>query len=458
MSVLSVWVHFYERNDEARAAEVLSELARTGVQWNNRNGAAHGAGILFFSTCSAELPALVQEMSRGSLERVVLVDLRDSAPNDGVNWRLLSAGAVDVLRSGTPLELARALHARLTRWAEVDRLIASPLIQRNLIGDSRTWRATLRTAVEAARFTDAPILLLGESGTGKELLARAIHSLDARADRKDLIVLDCTTIMPELSGSEFFGHERGSYTGAVGAREGAFARAHRGTLFLDEVGELPHRLQAQLLRVVQEHTYKRVGGDAWQRTDFRLITATHRNLSEMVADGHFRADLYYRLASVGCRVPPLHERPEDILPLFLHFFEELRPEVALPALSPDVRQFLLQRAYPGNVRDLRQLVARIAYRYAGAGPITVGDLPEAERPQFDEHIADWRDGPFEGCIRRALLQGAGLRDISRSSADTAIRIAVQDAGGNMRQAAQTLGVTDRALHLRKAAHKENGVV
>jgi transcriptional regulator with GAF, ATPase, and Fis domain len=384
----------------------------------------------------------------------VLVDLRESIPGNGGNWRLLHAGAVDVLGTGTPRDVARALHARVTRWAEVDRLIASPLIQRNLIGDSSAWRATLRTAVEAARFTDAPILLLGESGTGKELLARAIHSLDARPDRKDLIVLDCTTIVPELSGSEFFGHERGSYTGAVGAREGAFARAHRGTLFLDEVGELPYRLQAQLLRVVQEHTYKRVGGDTWQRTDFRLITATHRNLGEMVADGQFRADLYYRLASVGCHVPPLRERPSDILPLFAHFFEELRPEVPVPDLTPDVRQFLVQRDFPGNVRDLRQLVARIAYRYAGAGPITVGDLPESERPPLEGPIADWRAGPFEGCIRRALLQGIGLRDISRSSADAAIRIAVQDAAGNLRVAARTLGVTDRALHLRRAAHRE----
>src|SRR6185295_226461 len=150
---------------------------------------------------------------------------------------------------------------------------------------------------------------------GKELLARVIHALDPRPDKGELVVLDCTTIVPELSGSEFFGHERGAYTGAVGPRDGAFALAHGGTLFLDEIGELPLALQAQLLRVVQEGTYKRVGGNAWHKASFRLVCATNRDLKEEVARGRFRGDLYHRLATNASRLPPLRDRVEDILVL-----------------------------------------------------------------------------------------------------------------------------------------------
>src|SRR5437763_9151048 len=132
--------------------------------------------------------------------------------------------------------------------------------------------------MEAAFFTDAPVLSTGETGTGKELIARLVHSLDARSKKRDLVVVDCTTIVPTLSGSEFFGHERGAFTGAVSTREGAFALADGGTLFLDEVGELPLTLQPRLLRVLQEHTYKRVGGNLWQEAKFRLVCATNRNL------------------------------------------------------------------------------------------------------------------------------------------------------------------------------------
>src|SRR5262249_44123862 len=152
-----------------------------------------------------------------------------------------------------------------------------------------------------------------------ELLARLIHELNAATKERSLVVVDCTTIVPELSGSEFFGHERGAFTGAVAARDGAFALADGGTLFLDEIGELPSHLQAQLLRVIEEGTYKRVGGNAWQRTNFRLVCATNRDLPRLVEAGKFRGDLYFRIASWVFRIPPLSERIEDILPLARHF-------------------------------------------------------------------------------------------------------------------------------------------
>src|SRR6516162_7426096 len=175
---------------------------------------------------------------------------------------------------------------------------------------------------------------MGESGTGKEMLAQLIKELDFTARTANLTVVDCTTIVPELSGSEFFGHERGAFTGAINARDGAFALANGGILFLDEIGELPLPLQAQLLRVIQERSYKRVGGSTWHRTEFRLVCATNRNLLEMVTRGEFRADLFHRIASFICKLPPLRERIEDIIPLAEHFFRQVDPNHKVPHLDP----------------------------------------------------------------------------------------------------------------------------
>ena len=310
--------------------------------------------------------------------------------------------------------------------------------------------------MEVAHFTDASVLILGESGTGKELLANLINALDSRPNKGDLVILDCSTIMPELSGSEFFGHERGAFTGAVSSRDGVFALADGGTLFLDEVGELPLTLQTQLLRVIQEHTFKRVGGNSWQHTSFRLVCATNRDLWAQVQRGEFRADLYYRIASYVCQLPSLRQRPEDILPLAYHFLKELRPDHEQPALDIPVQEYLLRREYPGNVRDLKQVVARMLCRYAGQGPITVGCIPPDDRPARTEGWGAWLDAGFERAIRVALNRGVGLDAISRSTKETVIRIAVDENGGNLQRAALRLGVTDRTLQMwRKEQRQEN---
>ena len=423
-------------------------MRRLGFVANEWRAAIPGPGIVFVSESDADLNDFIAEASRHGTDRLVAACL-DPAIEPEAAWSLLHAGAADVIVETDEQASAAAIAARLHRWSEVDRLIELPLVQQNLIGRSTAWMSTLRVIVEAAAFTTTPILIEGESGTGKELLARLIHSLDPRRDKKELVVLDCTTIVPELSGSEFFGHERGAFTGAAGARDGVFARANGGTLLLDEVGELPLRLQAQLLRVVQERTYKRVGGDTWHKTDFRLICATNRNLQDMVAKGQFRADLYYRIASVTCTTPPLRERVDDILPLFRHFLAEFRPTGSVPEVDDFVRGFLLKREYPGNVRDLRQLASHIAHRYPGAGPITAGLLPAAERP--DAGNSGWRTRELEACIRSAVLQGAGLKEIARVISETAIRLALEESSGNTRMAAKALGITDRALQLRRAS-------
>jgi transcriptional regulator with GAF, ATPase, and Fis domain len=298
-------------------------------------------------------------------------------------------------------------------------------------------------------------LLIGESGTGKELIARLVHEI-AAFGVAPLHVLDCTTIVPELSGSEFYGHERGAFTGAVSARDGAFALADGGTLFLDEIGELPMTLQAQLLRVIQEGTYKRVGGNAWQRAKFRLICATNRDLPKLVSEGRFRADLYYRIASWVCRIPPLRERRQDIMPLAKYFLTKSWPGLKEPSFDEAVRDFLQTRDYPGNVRDLRQLMGRINCKHVGHGAISVGDVPEDERPKPDEEVALAPSTGFESCVKSMLAAGSGLKEIGREAAEVAIRIAIDEHGGNLQLAARRLGVTDRALQLRRSAERSNG--
>ena len=412
---------------------------------------AGGPGVVLFDEVSEGLCDFVREASQGGYGRVLAVGTSRAALASAQGWTLLRAGASDAFARDGAADAARAALARFERWAAVDRLVDSPLVRNHLVGRSPLWRTVLRQVVEVAAFTDSPLLVTGESGTGKELVARLIHSLDARPRKRELVLLDCTTVVPQLSGSEFFGHERGAFTGAAGPREGAFALADGGTLFLDEVGELPPTLQAQLLRVVQEKTYKRTGGNSWQKTDFRLVCATNRDLVDEVARGAFRADLYYRIASFTCCLPPLRDRPEDVIPLFEHFLAESRPGAAPVELDEPVREYLLNRDYPGNVRDLRQLATRVACRCVGDGPVTVGQLPEDERPALDACTADWRDAAFDTSIRRALVRGVGLKDIGRIATDAAIRIAVVEEEGNLQRAARRLGVTDRALQLRKAA-------
>jgi len=413
-----------------------------------------GPGVIFSSEVTLEICEQLRELSRnGQIQ--VLACCCAAIPGDAA-WRLMEAGASDVLVCTECSVVVHEITARLQRWEVVDRMVNSHAVQDVLVGESQALKAILRQVVEVAHFTDASVLILGESGTGKELVANLIHALATRRDKGDLVILDCSTIMPELSGSEFFGHERGAFTGAVSARDGAFALADHGTLFLDEVGELPLHLQTQLLRVIQEHTFKRVGGNAWQRTSFRLVCATNRDLWAQVQRGEFRADLYYRIASFVCHLPSLRERPEDILPLANHFLKESRPDQDPPALDAPVQEYLLRREYPGNVRDLKQVVARMLCRHAGQGAITVGCIPPDDRPIWTEIWEEWRDAGFERAVRVALARGVGLKTISRETEETAIRIAVDETGGNLQRAAQRLGVTDRALQIRRAAQrKEN---
>ena len=453
----AVWLHFCDEVGEGRANRVRDALAAAGLGARFlAEESPRGAGALLFSDRAEPACAALQDWRRADVQ--VLAVQIGAAPLDGDQyWQLLGAGAVDVLHwpddvDGDASNAAAAV-ARLRRWRQIESTLESPLVANNLVGRSRVWRRALWRIVDMARTPEAAALILGESGTGKELAARLIHTLDARKDKSELIVVDCTILNPELSGSELFGHERGAFTGAVGSREGAIALAHRGTLFLDEIGELPMSMQAQLLRVLQERKYKRVGGNSWCDSNFRLICATNRNLEEEVALGHFRADLYYRIAHWVCRLPPLRERCEDIPLLVDRFLRDIYAGCEPPALQPAVFHYLCGRPYRGNVRELRQLVTRIAGRGESRSPITVGDIPVEERP--DRYAGqEFVDDEFERAIRRELLRGVGLKQLGSQAADVAIRIAVSEAGGNLQRAARRLGVTDRALQLRRSASRQ----
>ncbi|XVV08749.1 sigma 54-interacting transcriptional regulator [Actinoplanes sp. CA-131856] len=355
-------------------------------------------------------------------------------PAGDTGWALLRAGASDVVvwsGAGTAELVAR----RLRRWHSVDVLLDRPYVREFLVGESPVWRAVLREAVEAARFTAAAVLITGESGTGKERLAQLIHDLDARPAKKKLVILDCSTIVPTLSGSEFFGHEKGAFTGASAPRTGAFELADGGTLFLDEVGELPVTLQAELLRVIQEGTFKRVGSNVWRKSSFRLICATNRDLAAGQATGTFRPDFFHRISGCTLRLPSLRERLDDVIPLVEHFFKEAGKEP--PRLSPAVRELLLARAYPGNVRDLRALALRIIHRHLGGDEITLGDVPEAERPGPGAPAGDTR---LEGWVRDRLRRGATLADLTVGVEEEALRSALISADGDAGRAARTLGI------------------
>jgi transcriptional regulator with GAF, ATPase, and Fis domain len=432
----------------------IAALSQTGLALNpTGTPPATGSGLLFFDRVTENLCDRLRDHCCEGCDRILTVGVGSAPLSPGESWRLLASGASDVLRWNDSADCPEEIRARLERWREVDRLVGSPLVRNRLAGRSRAWTAVLRQVVEVARFATSPTMVTGATGTGKELVARLIHTLDDRLEKKDLVVLDCTTIAPELAGSEFFGHKKGAFTNAATSREGAFALADGGTLFLDEVGELRPRLQAELLRITQERTYKRVGGNSWRRTDFRLICATNRNLLRAIEQGAFRSDFYYRVASCRIHLPPLEERREDILPLVRHFLGEVYPDQDLPELSPAVRDYFLARDYPGNVRDLRQLVLQIGQRHVGPGPITAGDIPESERPPAADFDPSWRSERFTDAIRQALASGVGMKEIGNAAADTAVQIALESEGGNVKRAAQKLGITDRALQLRRAARR-----
>lgn len=262
----------------------------------------------------------------------------------------------------------------------------------NIIGDSPEIRRVIELTLKAAKATDTSVLIEGESGTGKELIARVIHFASPRAEGPFQPV-NCSAIPENLVESEFFGHRKGAFTGAVEDRMGTFEAAHRGTLFLDEVGDLPLPAQAKLLRVLETRLVRRLGTTRDIPVDVRVVCATHRNLKKMIPEGTFREDLFYRLSTFSLAMPPLRERKKDIAALLSHYAELFAKRLGQqgPAIDPRVAASLENYAFPGNIRELKNMVERAViladgspllpehFSHPAAAPQTIAELePEAD--------------------------------------------------------------------------------
>jgi transcriptional regulator with GAF, ATPase, and Fis domain len=381
-------------------------------------------------------------------DKVILVITNTTINNYTDEWELMQSGINDIYHWAGEDDFKNYILFTIQRQQKVASILNAGLIKDNLIGESKVWKNFLAKIVETALYSQCSFLLTGESGTGKELVSRLIHTLDTRQDKQDLVLIDCTTIMSELSGSEFFGHERGSYTNALNSREGAFALANRGTLFLDEIGELPLPLQAGLLRVIQEGTYKKVGSNTWQKTNFRLVCATHRNLRQQIEEKHFRQDLFYRISDVEFTVPSLGERKEDIPLLANYFLKQFSKGNEVVTFDDNVFDFLKHRAYPGNIRELRQLVQRISLQHVQHKKITIGEIPIEERKKIclEQHHLQ-RENSLNDVVKQMILKGDNYNGIKEKVGSAAFEAAIDICGGNKQKAAERLGVDVRTVQL-----------
>ena len=298
-----------------------------------------------------------------------------------------------------------------------------------IVGEHPLVRSLLRDIRQVA-VTDSTVLLLGETGTGKELIARAVHQMSARKDRP-LIKVNCGAIAPGLVESELFGHERGAFTGALQRRLGRFELANNGTIFLDEIGELPLDTQTRLLRVLQEQEFERVGGSSPIRVDVRVIAATNRNLEDEVRSGRFRSDLFYRLNVFPARVPPLRERVSDIPLLARHFVGQYQRKLGKPldGISREGMERLERYSWPGNIRELQNVIERACVLARGSVVHISEDLESGGRSE------------------RPPVRLARLEDAERSH----IQQALKETGGTIhgpRGAAQLLGINPSTLRSR----------
>ena len=266
-----------------------------------------------------------------------------------------------------------------------------------LIGASRQMRNAY-TLIQKVAPSDLSVVIQGETGTGKELAAQAIHELSRRS-KKALVVFDCSAVPEHLIESELFGHEKGAFSGAIRTHSGLFEQADGGTLFLDELGELPTKLQPKLLRALESGVIRRVGSESTKRVDVRVVSATNRDLAAMVKDGNFRQDLFYRLAKVQLKLPPLKERRGDVTLIAKHFLQRLNTQNEgfkhLKGLTPNALHQLESWSWPGNVRELRNVIER-AYTFADRDMIHSADLLDQLNAQnFDELSISENDGNID---------------------------------------------------------------
>lgn len=397
-----------------------------------------GAGAdLILADAAHDLPWLLERLAE---ERIAtpLIACGRNADAEAV-LRAIRAGAREFLPLPPEAELIAAMLEAVTAAQD------APVCR------DPTMRALLARAEQLAR-AEASVLISGESGTGKEVLARHIHAASKRA-RGPFVALNCAALPEALLESELFGHERGAFSGAVAARKGKFEQAERGTLLLDEIGEMELRLQSKLLRAIQEREVDKLGGTQPVKVDVRILAATNRDLQAEVRAGRFREDLYFRLNVVQLRIPPLRERGEDILPLAEHFTERYSAANGLPLrpIAPAASSRLLAHAWPGNVRELENAMHRAVLlaqgREIGLDAIELGTpLPEAATTPAAPTIAQMAH-PI------AALVGRRMEEVERE-------LILETLGrclGNRTRAAEILGISIRTLRNKLAEYRGQGV-
>lgn len=375
----------------------------------------HLDAAVILMTAFAEVNAAVEAMKIGAFDYVI-------KPFNIDEIKLLIKRAVESRRLAAEANLLRQ---ELSSVYRLD----------NTLTNSPVMKQIYNTAARVAA-TSATVLITGESGTGKELMVNMIHYNSSRA-KGPLIKVNCSALPETLLESELFGHEKGAFTNAVSRRVGRFEQANKGTIFLDEIGEMPLSVQVKLLRVLQEHEFERIGGNQTIKTDIRIVTATNRSLPDMVANGTFREDLYYRLAVVNIHMPPLRERPEDIMLLARLFLQKYAQEFEHDVDDFDAESAALLQAYrwPGNVRELSNVVERAVVMGNGR-LIFPEDLPAHLQTNAEEEA----DASPSVC-----WQGRKLREILKETEKTAIANVLRCNDGNRMKTARDLEMSRRAL-------------
>ncbi len=348
---------------------------------------------------------------------------------------------------GQALEAGRFMRSKVRLDHDPGRSTGEDVI----IGRSKPMQE-LYKAIGRAAPTDATVLVRGESGTGKELVARAVYQHSLRAERP-FLVINCVAIPENLLESELFGYEKGAFTGAVSRRIGKIEQANNGTVFLDEIGDMPHSIQAKILRLLQEKSIERLGGRATIQVDVRIIAATNRNLETAIVEGRFREDLFYRLNVVALKLPPLRERIEDVPLLADYFLSRLAVEMGVrnPGLTPEAMDLLRNHYFPGNVRELANLLEK-AIIFARGRPIEAQDLFDRSDRSNREINRRVEAKEMENLVRlwarQALTEKPG-EDLFNNLTDELCSLIISEAltlsDGNRTQAAKMLGLSRPTL-------------
>jgi DNA-binding NtrC family response regulator len=412
---------------------MLAELGGEPVEWPLEGRAPPDAAAVLLLAGGCETEAIDWLAERAAAMRVTM--LVGALPDHRVAAAAVRSGAHDYFALPEDIDALRRTLERVAREArgrtEAGRFAALERAEHGfdaIIGRSPALLRSLEVAKRVARHRDVTVLLGGETGTGKELLARAIHYCGPRA-AAPFVEINCAAIPEHLLESELFGHEKGSFTGAIAAKPGLFELAHGGSLFLDELGSLPLELQAKLLRVLEARAIRRVGGQESKHVDVRVMAATHVDLRTAVAEGTFREDLYYRLNVVSVVLPPLREREGDVELLAQTFVRRIAAAyaVAEPPLTPGVRAALRGHDWPGNVRELRNVIER-ALVLSSPGELELG-LGEAPRGAAGAKATHDTPG--------ALPFPADLGTIVRAAAAAML----ERTAGNKSEAARRLGIS-----------------